>query len=285
MIISVINHTNGRLEDSEVQHAIRAINRQISKDFSPYWGRFAAMRLEGTGKDNPDKRNPSDMRGNAVIYLWDKADTKNAIGYHDLNHAGIPYGFVFVDVAEQTGENWTVTLSHEALELIGDPEVNLLAMGPHPVDPNRIVFHWYEMCDAVQTETYEIDGVEVSNFVLPLYFTTDEESAGRNDFLGSLNSDQTLRSFGVNPGGYVGFYDPQLQGHDTFSHKHDGVAAKRMKKKFSLNGARRGRRYQRFHLQSLPSADVTNTVLSDVSKNIVRIESQIKRLKQVVNII
>ena len=30
------------------------------------------------------------------------------------------------------------------------------------------MFHWYEVCDAVQSEYYKIDGVPVSNFVLPL---------------------------------------------------------------------------------------------------------------------
>ena len=39
------------------------------------------------------------------------------------------------------------------------------------------------MCDAVQAETYEIDEVDVSNFVLPLYFTGGDELGGRNDFL------------------------------------------------------------------------------------------------------
>jgi len=39
------------------------------------------------------------------------------------------------------GESWTVTLSHEALELIADPEVNLLVAGPHPSQPGVDVFH------------------------------------------------------------------------------------------------------------------------------------------------
>jgi hypothetical protein len=45
------------------------------------------------------------------------------------------------------------------------------------------VFHWFEMCDAVQSETYVIDGQSVSNFVLPLYFTASHERGSRNDFL------------------------------------------------------------------------------------------------------
>jgi hypothetical protein len=184
------------------------------------------------------------MRGDAVLYLWDEVDVKDALGYHDRNHHGIPYGFVFTELSRKIGENWTVTLSHEALELIADPEVNLLVAGPHPEDPKRDVFRWYEMCDAVQAETYRIDGVEVSNFVLPLYFTGGEEEGGRNDFLGRSYNGRTLPSFGVNPGGYVGFFDPKIADMDTF--EADAQAERRRQIKAQGKLARRGIRYQRF---------------------------------------
>jgi hypothetical protein len=245
MIISVINHTNGKLSDAEVQKALRAINRQISEDFSPYWGLSGALRLEGKAGESPDKQALADMRGDAVLYLWDKTDVDGALGYHDRNNRGIPFGFVFTDLVKKLGESWTVTLSHEALELVADPEVNLLVMGPHPADPQKTVFHWYEMCDAVQAETYKIDDIEVSNFVLPLYFTGGEEMCGRNDFLCNVNDGSTLTSFGVNPGGYVGFYDPALDDHDTFSMAGDEEAERRLKIKGRAEAARRGGRHQK----------------------------------------
>lgn len=246
MIISIINHTQGKVTDEALQFAIRAINRQIREDYEPYWHIGGELRLEGRSGTKPSKQNLSDMRGDAVLYLWNSVDVDDALGYHDANHRGIPYGFVFTELAKQLGENWTVTLSHEALELLGDPEVNLLVQGPHPVELSRTVFHWYEMSDAVQAENYEIDGVAVSNFVLPLYFTGGEESGGRNDFLGRAYNGKTLRSFGVNPGGYVGFFDPVKGDHDTFSAKGDGVAARRLELKSRAKGARRGIRYQQY---------------------------------------
>jgi hypothetical protein len=249
MIISLINHTSGKLKDEQVQVAVRAINRQIKEDFEPYWSLAATLRLEGKVGKQPDKQKPQDMRGDAVIYLWDGVDVDDALGYHDQNFMGIPYGFVFTDLAAKLGESWTVTLSHEALELIADPEANLLVQGPHP-DPSqhkRIVFHWYEMCDAVQSQIYELDGVEVSNFVLPLYFTVREEFEGRNDFLGrEYNRGDNLKSFGVSPGGYVGFYDPQTGDIDQYSKRDDKEAARRMKLKMKAEGARRAIRYERF---------------------------------------
>lgn len=245
MIISVINHTN--MPDVEVQQAIRAINVQIEQDFYPYWSIGAMLRLEGAIAEDPDLENPAaNMRGDAIIYLEDEVgDNKGTFGYHDLHFSGIPFGFVFTEISRQMGEAWQVTLSHEALELIGDAEVNRLIMGPHP-DPKekgRLVFHWYEMCDAVQAESYEIHGVPVSNFVLPLYFTVDGEPGSRNDFLSAKQLDgKRLPSFGVNRGGYIGFYDPVSDKHDTYF--ADDLARRRAEIKSQAGFARRGIRYK-----------------------------------------
>jgi hypothetical protein len=86
----------------------------------------------------------------------------------------------------------------------------------------------------------------VSNFVLPLYFTGSEETGGRNDFLGRVHDGKTLKSFGVNPGGYVGFFNPQTAEHETFSRKGDVEAEERLKIKTKAKGARRSIRYVRF---------------------------------------
>ncbi len=249
MIISLINHTSDKIKDEEVQGVVRAINRQITEDFEPYWSLGATLRLEGKVGRQPDSQTVLDMRGDAVIYLWDGSDVPGALGYHDRNFNGIPYGFVFTDLVKEIGESWTVTLSHESLELIADPEANLLVQGPHP-DPSqnkRTVFHWYEMCDAVQAQTYKIDEVDVSNFILPLYFTDRDEFEGRNDFLGrQYNGTKTLKSFGVSQGGYVGFFDPQTGNMDQYMERGDKIAAKRIELKMKAEGARRAVRYERF---------------------------------------
>ena len=245
MVISIINYSNEQIPDEQLQAAIRAINRQIEGDFAPYWGLGAQLRLEGRSCPKPQKQNPMDMRGDAVIYLWDGKAAKDALGYHDQNNRGVPYGFVYPELSKESGEHWTATLSHEALELIADPEANLLVQGPHPVHPAEIAFYWYEMCDAVQDESYQIDGVTVSNFVLPLYFTSSSERGGRNDYLSRAHKGKTLTSFGVNPGGYCGYFDPASGKHETFSQRGDKVAQRRLAIKGRAEATRRAARYQR----------------------------------------
>jgi hypothetical protein len=267
MIISVINHADKQLSDAEVQQTLRAVNRQIAEDFLPYWSVGAMLRLEGKSTSHPQTVDLPDMRGDAVLYLWDKTNVDDALGYHEQNNRGIPFGFVFTELSKALGESWTATLSHEALELIADPDVNLLVQGPHPSQRGKSVFYWYEMCDAVQDETYEVDGVEVSNFLLPLYFTGSEEGGCRNDFLGHAHptgpkgEKRTLVSFGMNPGGYLGFFNPATGKHQTVSLPGDKRAARRLAAKQRFGAGRRGSRYQRFVAKDTLTTQTTGTAI------------------------
>jgi thermitase len=96
------------------------------------------------------------------------------------------------------------------------------------------------MCDAVQDQRYEIDGIEVSNFVLPLYFTEGTEEGSRNDFLGR-EEDEPLPSFGVAPGGYIGFFDPEIQQHDQHFAKR-GRSRERWRARSRAGWTRRAKR-------------------------------------------
>jgi hypothetical protein len=244
MIISLINRSK-KILDHEAQQAIRAINRQIAEDFEPYWSFGAKLRLEGAIGKRANADELSDMRGDAVLYLIDKADENDALGWHDRNYRDIPYGFVFLELCAANNENWTVTLSHEALELVGDPAANLLVQGPCPSDKSRQVFHMFEMCDAVQAEKYKIDQIEVSNFVLPSYFSPGEQDGRRNDFLGTkYGRGKSLESFGMNPGGYVNYFDPKDEKWYSPTRPGDKVALARQAAKRKVHA---GRGYRRQH--------------------------------------
>src|SRR6476469_4654435 len=118
VIISVINLSNGVVGDATLQHAIRGVNRQISDDFQPYWGFGARLRLEGKSGLGRASVEAADMRGDAVLYVRITPKQSDVDGFHSENFQGIPYGFVYLDVSKKLKEDWTVTLSHEALELL-----------------------------------------------------------------------------------------------------------------------------------------------------------------------
>jgi hypothetical protein len=200
--ISIINFS-ANLDDQQVQDVIRAINRQITEDYLPVWGHGRILRMHAPTFDVADEDTLAEdpVRGDSVIYLVDEATLEGALGFHSLNALEVPFGFVFTEF----GDDWTVTLSHEALELITDPTANILVPGPDPRDPEnqeKVVLHAYESCDAVERTSYEIDGIRVSNFVTPTYFSPGDAAGTRNDFLGV-----GVSSFGATPDSHVAFFD------------------------------------------------------------------------------
>ena len=189
----------------ELKDAVEAVNIQIKKHFIPLWNprrRIIGDALVITPKNSSQKLITNEF--DAIMYVKDKPrKSDGTLGYHDkIPSTGMPYGYVFAKVAEDLGEAFSTTLSHEALELLLNPWVCNYAMGPDPENKNRTVFHWMEACDAVQANSYEVkiksgEKISVSDFLRPLYFTVENEGKGKspNDYLESSK----LGSFGVLP--------------------------------------------------------------------------------------
>ena len=122
-----------------------------------------------------------------------------------------------------------------------------------------MVFYWYEVCDPVQDESYIVDGVAVSNFVLPLYFTPadEENNLARNDFMRVTGrKGGALSSLWLAPGGYAGFFDPESGEHEmVFA---DQRSKARQAARQGLGSARRASKYRT--LTEPPSEQVAPVV-------------------------
>jgi hypothetical protein len=187
------------IADSDLQTCVAAIGRQVTEHFQPEWGRGATV----IGVTTPLKKGTAKIQGvhDAIIYLGDKVQDpttgiKKVFGYHAHHYSKIPYGFVYLDICEKYLEGWTSTLSHEVLEVLADPDSLFSVSGPDPRDPSRNVHYEFEVCDPTQGDTYQINGVAVSNFVGRSYF----KLSGGSGMLNYLNL--PLAVFGVRPGGY-----------------------------------------------------------------------------------
>src|SRR5262249_48338583 len=154
------------------------------------WGSGRTLEFFAPTFDPADQQTlaEEDVPADSVIYLVDEASVPGALGFHDLNTKDLPFGFTFV----LDPKDWTTTLSHECLELLLDPTASVLVPGPDPRDGRKTVLHSYEACDAVERLSYTVEGITVSDFVTPSYFTPGEVAGRRNDFLGV-----GLRSFGA----------------------------------------------------------------------------------------
>lgn len=185
--IIVTNETT-ILCDSEVSAAVAACDKQIQRDFTPAW--------ELTGSLTFQRHAPP---GVETIHVIDDATQADALGYHDLLAGSIPVGFVFVKTAKKYGEHWSATLSHEALEQLADPFCVGLGWVSNWQKKGPAALAW-EVADAVENDEYMIDGVPVSNFVLPEWFSEMTRPGQQVDYLHLLHAPLTLSK-----GGYTSF--------------------------------------------------------------------------------
>ena len=110
------------ISDSDLQTCVAALQTQITRDFAPAWGVDAELVFVPQGKQPPPKT--------WQVGVFDNSDQAGALGYHDLTDDGFPLGKVFAATDAQYGSSWTVTASHEVLEMLIDPDINLYASSP-----------------------------------------------------------------------------------------------------------------------------------------------------------
>jgi hypothetical protein len=65
----------------------------------------------------------------AMVFL-DNADQPGGLAYHDLTPGGLPLSKVFVKTTLADGELVSVSASHELVEVLVDPAINMMTTGP-----------------------------------------------------------------------------------------------------------------------------------------------------------
>ena len=165
----------------DVARGAAALTTQLSRDFAATWGLDAELRVTAQPTDDEEP-----------LYLLDDAAQAEALRLPAT--PGRPFGVVLLRPCLEAGEAWQIAASHELLEMLADPLVNLGAEGRFQGRPALFAL---EVCDPVAGDDYEIAGVPVANFVLPTWFTpgplTDDVLV---DFLGRLTDPFTLSPAG-----------------------------------------------------------------------------------------
>lgn len=135
------------------------------------------------------------------IIIADDSDQPGALGYHDFTPGGRPISYVFAKTALDNGYAWTVTFSHELVEMIADPWISAL------MQTGDTQFHALELGDPVEADAlgYLIHAhnhapVLVSDFVTPNWFVPG--SPGVYDY--RRHCSEPLE---VLEGGYAYIYD------------------------------------------------------------------------------
>jgi hypothetical protein len=97
----------------------------------------------------------------AMVFL-DDADQAGALAYHDLTPDGLPEAKVFVKTTLDNHDLVSVSASHELVEMLVDPAINLMSTGPDP----KVVYA-YESADPVEALSFPVNRIAMTDFVYP----------------------------------------------------------------------------------------------------------------------
>jgi hypothetical protein len=201
--IDILNRST-QVSDLTAKYLRDALQVQVTRDFEPIWGFGAAITFVPKG----GYLDPAHWQ----LILFDDSDVASALGYHELTAAGLPLGKVFVKTAKTAGLSWTITASHELLEMLGDPYANTSVL---ILDNSSIAgtAYAYEVCDACEDDSfgYVIHGFLVSDFVTPEWF---EPPPGNTPATKAFDFGKHITApFQLLVGGYIGVFQiPNMSG-------------------------------------------------------------------------
>ena len=168
-----------------------AMQKQLSRDFRPIWEASATVNAFDMLEDVPTGYWP--------IIIRDDIQVPGAAGIH-LDADKQPFGLV------QFSNAWTLTTSHEILEMLVDPMgIHLRAGNSIKPDQGRVEY-LVEVCDPSEAAEfgYLINGVLVSDFYTPDFFLPIEAKNVRYSFSGAIAKPRSILK-----GGYISWLDPE----------------------------------------------------------------------------
>jgi hypothetical protein len=170
-----------------------ALQKQATRDLTPIWEISATVDAFDRLEDVP--------MGYWPIVVMDDIQTPGAAGIHEDKN-GQPFALV---TAASTLDGWSLTASHEGLEMLVDPFGNRLVAGDSPKSDQGRVNFLVEVGDPAEAADfgYSVNGILVSDFYTPHFFDPVKAPGVRYSFTGSLTEPrQVLR------GGYLSWEDP-----------------------------------------------------------------------------
>lgn len=167
-----------------------ALQRQLLRDVAPIWGVNATLDVFAALEHVPPGYWP--------ILVGDHFPGVESIGMHlDLN--GQPFALV------ETSPSWSLTASHEAIEMVIDPWGSRTVPGGSPMAGQGLVDILVEVCDPSGGAqwAYTVNGYLVSDFCTPNYYDPVGAPGVRYSFTGALTEPRQILE-----GGYLSWRDP-----------------------------------------------------------------------------
>jgi hypothetical protein len=161
---------------------IAAMQAFVDQYVAPVWGTPATL-----------VKSKGYVKGAWAMIFLDNADQPGALAYHDLTPDGMPQSKVFVKTTLDNHDLVSVSASHELVEMLVDPAINLMTTGP-----DAKVMYAYESADPVEQLSFKVNGIPMTDFVYPAYFEVFHKAGSvRFDRLKKVN-----KPFQILSGGY-----------------------------------------------------------------------------------
>jgi hypothetical protein len=182
--VAVVNQST-ILDDETAAKIASALEQQANEDICPAWGLApVTVAVKAPG--------PADWQ---LIFL-DDTDQDEALGYHKGSETGLPVMEVFVHACRQAGVSESACASHELAEALADPYLTTASFD------GGSKFWAVEIGDAAQSSNYEVDGIEMQDFVTPAWFDSTPPIGAKFDHTGAIT-----KPFEVPEDGYSQFLD------------------------------------------------------------------------------
>jgi hypothetical protein len=167
-----------------------ALQRQLTRDVAPIWEINATLDVFAALEHVPPGYWP--------ILVGDEFPGVEAVGMH-LDRDGQPFALV------ELSPSWSLTASHEAIEMVIDPWGNRTVPGGSPMAGQGLVDILVEVCDPPGGAqwAYTVNGYLVSDFVTPNYYDPVGAPGVRYSFTGALKGPREILE-----GGYLSWRHP-----------------------------------------------------------------------------
>ena len=168
-----------------------ALQKQCIRDLAPIWGISATIDAYQNLEDIPLDYWPMIVRDDIGFA---------AAGIH-LDRNGQPFALIS---SSTNNDVWSLTASHEALEMLVDPFGERLIAGDSILDGQGRVNYLVEVCDPSEDArfAYTVNGVLVSDFYTPSFFDPLKAAGVRYSYTGALDGPRKILA-----GGYVSWVD------------------------------------------------------------------------------
>ena len=196
--------------------AAAALQKQLTRDFQPFWGVPATVDAFADLESIPSDYRPvvifgdsEELAGRLEVAIGEERagrlfaafDAGQLAGLHLNTFTRQPFSLV------EATESWTVTASHEMLEMVTNAFGNRVRAAAHPLDPSVRVNYLLEICDPCLASWYPSNGVPVADFYTPRYLDPVGAAQARYSFTGEIEYPLQIL-----PGGYLSWIDPRDSG-------------------------------------------------------------------------